>query len=68
MNINEEVINKRIKQYEIAQKAAIEAIELYDTFKFLYGCLIEQLRVFDEKGDLRDRADAEENINSTLSY
>lgn len=64
---SEEVINKRIKQYEIAQKAAIEAIELYDTFKFLYGCLIEQLRVFDEKGDLRDRADAEENIKIGLS-
>lgn len=59
---SDEVIDKRIKQFEEAQKDAIEAIELYDSFQFLYNCLIEQLRVFDENGALRYREDAEENI------
>jgi hypothetical protein len=59
---SERVINKRINQFKIAKKAATEAITLYDAFQFLYSCLLEQLRVFDVNGTLRNREDAEENI------
>lgn len=63
---SERVINKRINQFEIAQKEATEAIALYDSFQFLYNCLIEQLRIFDINGALRCREDAEENIKVGL--
>ena len=63
---SERVINKRIDQFEIAQKAATEAIALYDAFQFLYSCLLEQLRVFDVNGTLRNREEAEENIKIGL--
>jgi len=63
---SERVINKRIKQFETAQKAATEAISLYDSFQFLYSCLLEQLRVFDVNGILRNRENAEENIKIGL--
>jgi len=63
---SERVINKRIDQFEMAEKAANEAILLYDSFQFLYSCLLEQLRVFDVNGTLRNREDAEENIKIGL--
>ncbi len=63
---SEKVINRRINQFEIAEKAATDAIDLYDAFQFLYNCLIEQLRVFDVNGTLRNREDAEENIKVGL--
>ncbi len=63
---SERVINKRINQFEMAQKTATEAIELYEAFQFLYHCLLEQLRIFDANGILRNREDAEENIKIGL--
>jgi hypothetical protein len=63
---SERVINKRINQFEIAKKTATDAIALYDAFQFLYSCLLEQLRVFDANGTLRNREDAEENIKIGL--
>jgi hypothetical protein len=50
---SEKIINKRINQFEMAQKAANDAITLYEAFQFLYSCLLEQLRVFDVNGDQR---------------
>lgn len=63
---SDKVINNRIEQFEKAQKAATEAIALYDSFQFLYNCLIEQLRLFNMNGSLRYREDAEENIKISL--
>jgi len=63
---SEKVINKRIERFEIAEKEAIEAITLYDSFQFLYSYLLEQLCIFDENGELRDREQAEENIKIGL--
>ena len=63
---SEKVINKRINQFEMAQKAANDAITLYEAFQFLYSCLLEQLRVFDVNGALRNRENAEENIKIGL--
>ena len=63
---SDKVIDKRIKEYEDAQEATIKAIELYETFQFLYHCLLEQLRIFDNNGELRNRIEAEANIKIGL--
>ncbi|MDM8525598.1 hypothetical protein QUF80_19685 [Desulfococcaceae bacterium HSG8] len=63
---SDRVIDKRIDRYEKAGQAADEKIGLYETFGFLYQCLIEQLNVFDKNGELRDREEAEENIKTGL--
>jgi hypothetical protein len=60
------VIERRINQYEQATRIADEKIELYETFSFLYTSLTENLRVFNSKGQRRDRKQAEENIKTGL--
>jgi hypothetical protein len=64
---SDEVINKRIDGYEEARQAADEAIELYESFNFLYITIINELKLFDGNGNLRDRKEAEENIEAGLS-
>jgi hypothetical protein len=61
------VINKRIDAYEQAKTDADNAIELYETFSFLYRDIIEEMNVFDCNGNLRDRQSAEKNIEAGLS-
>jgi hypothetical protein len=63
---SDDVINKRIDNHEMAKKIANEKIDLYDSFHFLYLCIIEELRIFDEDGNLRDREEAEANIKVAL--
>jgi len=63
---SEAVINSRIDAYEEAKKNADEAIELYETFTFLYTTTITELNLFDCNGNLRNRQDAEENIVAGL--
>jgi hypothetical protein len=58
----DDVIDKRIEKYEEAQRVSDETIELYEIFSFLYSSIVENLRIFNSKGALRDRKDAEENI------
>ena len=53
--------------YEKAEKVADEAIELYESFNFLYITIINELKLFDSNGNLRDRKEAEENIQAGLS-
>jgi ABC-type transporter MlaC component len=60
------VINKRIDQYEKAKKITNDTIEISDNYHFLYSCLTEELKVFDNNGNLRDREKAELNINAGL--
>ena len=64
---SDEVIDKRIDGYEEAVKIADEAIELYESFHFLYVTIINELKLFDGNGNLRDRKEAEENIEAGLS-
>ena len=59
---SDEVIDKRIDGYEEAVKIADEAIELYESFHFLYVTIINELKLFDGNGNLRNRKEAEENI------
>jgi hypothetical protein len=63
---SEGVINKRIEKCEKAQEIAHEKIDLYESYCFLYLCIIEQLQLFDRSGNLRDRKEAEENIGLAL--
>jgi len=63
---SDRVIDKRIEEYEEAKKNADEKIELYDSFHYLYGCLIAELRIFGKDGQLRDRMEAEDNIEACL--
>ena len=60
------VIDKRIDKYEEAKQISDDKIEFYETFKFLYISTIENLRVFNSKGRMRDRKDAEGNIKTGL--
>lgn len=62
----EEVINKRIEAYEEAKRIANEKIELYETYCFLYGCLIDALQIFDHNGNVNNRNKAEETIKLAL--
>jgi hypothetical protein len=61
------VIDKRITQYEQAKEQANAAIERYDNFRYLYGCLLEALDLFDGDGRLRDRETAAGDIVCGLS-
>ena len=63
----DDVINKRIEKYEKAQRVSDETIELYEIFSFLYSSIVENLRIFNSNGVLRDRKDAEENIEIGLN-
>lgn len=64
--VSDRVIDNRIEAYQQAEKAANAAIELYDEFHEYYLFLIEQLKVFDEVGNVRDRTKAEENFQLAL--
>jgi len=64
---SDEVINRRIDEYEEARKVADEAIEVYESFNFLYVSIIGELKLFDSHGNLRDRKEAEENIKAGLT-
>jgi hypothetical protein len=60
------VIEKRIDKFEKAQRVSDEKIELYETFSFLYKSIVENLLIFNSKGELRNRDDARENIEIGL--
>ena len=63
---SDDVIDKKTDEYEKAQEISNEAIEMYDNFHILYVCLIEELKIFDDNGNLRDRKEAEANITTGL--
>ncbi|MEE8597063.1 MAG: hypothetical protein V3T09_04565 [bacterium] len=63
---SDEVIDKRIDKYEMAEKIVIEKIDIYENFHFLYQYLIEQLKVFDNNGNIRPREEAQAQIETAL--
>lgn len=63
---SDRIINKRINKYEEAERIANEKVMLYDTYNDIYLWIIEELKIFDDKGDLRNRTEAEENIKAGL--
>lgn len=63
---SEAVINTRIEQYEQARRNADAAIARFDDVAYLYHELHEQLSVFDETGQLRDRTQAQAQMMTAL--
>lgn len=63
---SEEVVRKRTEKYEQACNNAQKAMELYDSFSYLYGCILNEMSPFRHDGELRIRQQAEENIQSAL--
>ncbi len=59
--------DKRLEEYENAAEAAEKAVTLYDNFSYLYHCLLGELNVFDQNGNLRSRQQAEEAIKAGLA-
>ena len=64
---SDEVINKRINAAVEASARANKLIELYDAVHYLYLCILENLRIFDVDGNLRDRQQSEEEIEEALN-
>lgn len=62
----DKVIRKRTELYEKARGKAWKAVELYDSFFYLYRCIINELNPFCYDGQLRDRQQAEGNIQAAL--
>jgi hypothetical protein len=63
---SETVIENRIAEHEKAAAFARTKMELYESYRYMYRCLISELHVFGEDGRLLDRADAENNIRAGL--
>ena len=60
------VIDKRLTLCLVADSLSEQAIELYDNFHYLYKVLIHELTLFNSKGELRQRAQAEGNMEAAL--
>ncbi len=63
---SERVIDKRLTLCLAADCSSEQAIELYDNFYYLYTVLIHELNLFNSKGELRQRAQAEGNMEAAL--
>lgn len=63
---SEDVIDKKTVEYKQANMAADKAIQLYDSFHYLYLYLINNLLVFDNQGNLKKRETVEINIRTAL--
>ncbi|MDM8548781.1 hypothetical protein QUF72_01835 [Desulfobacterales bacterium HSG2] len=61
------VMDRKIDEYEKAKEIADEKIETCENYHFLYLRITENLRIFDNDGNLRDRGEAEENIGVALN-
>jgi hypothetical protein len=60
---------KRQLQWQKARKESAQAVDLYEQFCFLYGCMLEQLTLVNTKdATLRDRAFAEQEVQTALDY
>ena len=60
------VIDKRLNRCFVADEVAKQAIEIYENFSYLYQYLIQQLKVFDSKGELRQHHQVKENMEVAL--
>ncbi|MCP4613056.1 MAG: hypothetical protein GY845_30555, partial [Planctomycetes bacterium] len=63
---SEDVIRRRTEEYEQACDKAQKAMEFYDSFSYLYNCILNEMKPFRHDGGLRDRQQAEEDIQAAL--
>lgn len=64
---SEHVREKRTVNWVKTAEAVTLAVALYDNFNYLYHCLIGELNVFDNNGNLRSRPQAEDGIKAGLA-
>jgi len=58
---------KYLEDSALAAIVAEDAIRLYEDFAYLYRCILRELNVFDDNGNLRNRQQAEDQIRSGLT-
>lgn len=63
---SQQVINKRIADYEKAAEVATQAIERYENASYLFRCIQQSLELFDQQGHLQDAQSAREEIQAAL--
>jgi hypothetical protein len=64
-----EMEQKIYRQWLKAGQDAAQSLELYDQFKFLYGCIQEQFTVISSKdASIRSRSFAEQEVKTALEY
>jgi len=64
---SDDVICRRIEAAVEASERADDLICLYDSVHYLYLCILENLLVFDQNGNLRNRQEATEEIEQALN-
>ena len=62
----ESVIDKCLNSCFSADSEESQAIDLYDNFNYLYRFLIQQLTIFNSKGELREHRQVKENMEIAL--
>ncbi len=63
---SQRVISKRTQEYRDALIQTSNTIELYENYRFLYGCIINSLKPFHSDGRARERVIAQEEIETAL--
>jgi hypothetical protein len=64
---SDQVQEKRWADYEKSTAVTKKAVTLYDSFSYLYRCVLGELNVFDGNGNLRSRQQAEAGIEVGLA-
>jgi len=62
----ESVVAARFAKYEAAIAASQAAIKLYDDYRIYYRYMLEQLDMFDEKGNIRRSKESKANIQQAI--
>ncbi len=57
---------KRRTKYTKARNRAAQKIDCYESYAYVYHCLVDELCLFDEAGKLRNRQEAEGNMEAAL--
>ena len=60
-------VEEKSKNKEQHQKRLEESIELSDNFRYLYHCIVHQLKPFRYTGEVRDKQKAKEEIETALT-
>ncbi len=60
--------HKRFADYEKKERLCHQAISLSDSFTFLYHCLLEQLQLFDNQGNLKNISQVLSDFETALAY
>jgi len=60
------IINQRRYDYNKSRKSALDAIDIYENFLYLYTHVLKEVQPFHSNGTLRDRVIAKANIEIAL--